>query len=122
MICQKLYKKVYTFPITQSLKLQAKLRSNFKFYRELAEPNAAKAACGAIEPSTQSVELSQTTVCEIFALAKTDRPTGRFKLAQFAYRVLRARMNREPCSRAFDPKGRAFRQQPESDFPKSLSR
>jgi len=25
-----------------------------------------------------AVELSQTTVCEIFALAKTDRPAGRF--------------------------------------------
>jgi len=24
------------------------------------------------------IELSQTTVCEIFALAKTDRPAGRF--------------------------------------------
>ena len=56
-------------------------------YRELAEPNAAKAACGAIEPSTQSVELSQTTVCEIFALAKTDRPAGRFNRRQQSTRI-----------------------------------
>ena len=28
------------------------------------------------------VELSQTTVCEIFALAKTDRPAGRFNRRQ----------------------------------------
>jgi len=29
-----------------------------------------------------AVELSQTTVCEIFALAKTDRPAGRFNRRQ----------------------------------------
>jgi len=35
-----------------------------------------------------AVELSQTTVCEIFALAKTDRPAGRFNRACISMREL----------------------------------
>jgi len=66
-----------------------------------------------------AVELSQTTVCEIFALAKTDRPAGRFNRRQQSPRFSPAG-DRQPQLSRYAPTGASEkpagdrRQQPSS--------